>query len=337
MENKESNPMNFDYLDLFKNVIQQEADALLRIKETFDEDQIKSLISQFDYLRSSNAEFIICGVGKSGIIAQKMVSTFNSIGLKSSFLHPVEALHGDLGRLTDKDVMAFISKSGTTEEIVKLLPYLPVPKERRIGLLGNISSKIAKECSIVFDCSVEKEACVNNQAPTTSSTTALAVGDAIAVVFEKYTGLSKEGFATNHPGGLLGKSLRLKVSNLMVSSAECAKISLTDTLQDAIVAMTEYPTGLCAVIELQEFKGILVEGDIRRTLASKDSNDSLGTKISDIFNSSPTSVNSNDLAMKALELMEGGDRPFSVLPVVDDGEFKGVLRLHDLLKEGLSR
>lgn len=323
-----------DYLKVFQDVIEEEAKALQRIRGLLTESEVNKVISLFKYLRISSAELVISGVGKSGIIAQKMVSTFNSIGLKSSFLHPVEALHGDLGRLSDEDAIVFISKSGTTEEISKLIPYLSIPKERIIGLLGNTNSSIAEQCGIVLDCSVEKEACINNQAPTTSSTVALAMGDAIAVAFEKFSGLSKEGFATNHPGGLLGKSLRLKVSNLMVKTESCARITKDQTLQDAIMAMTEYPTGLCAVIDdTNKFLGIVVEGDIRRTLAKEST---LDIKIAEIFNANPTVVTSNELAINALRVMEDRERPLNVLPVIDDGIFKGVLRLHDLIKEGLS-
>jgi arabinose-5-phosphate isomerase len=200
-------------------------------------EEADKLVILFEKLRENNAALIFCGVGKSGIIAQKLASTFTSLGLHSFFLHPTEALHGDLGRVEKDDAIVFISKSGTTEEIVKLLPFLLQERTNMIALVGNCDSVISNECDIVFDCSVEKEACINNQAPTTSSTLALAMGDAMAVLYEAQIGLSKEGFAINHPGGILGKSLRMKVKDLMIKSSQCAVVSSDQKLQDVILAM----------------------------------------------------------------------------------------------------
>lgn len=321
-----------NYFEKFSEVLQEESNALLRAKDLLNDKEVNQLIELFEYLKQSRAELFICGVGKSGIIGQKMVSTFNSIGLTSTFLHPVEALHGDLGRLKSEDAIVFISKSGTTEEIAKLIPYLSIPKERMVGLLGSTNSKIASECGILFNCSVDKEACINNQAPTTSSTVALAFGDAIAVCFEMYTGLSKEGFATNHPGGLLGKSLRLKVESLMLPKESCGKIEINSNLQEVIIAMTEYPTGLCAVYDQDKFMGIIVEGDIRRTLVKRGD---LNSSVNSVYNPNPIVTTPNDLAINALKVMENRERPLNVLPVMEGGDFMGVLRLHDLIKEGL--
>lgn len=321
------------YYEDFKNVLDQEAQAILRVRDLIEEQEVEQLISIFEYLSTTGNELVVTGVGKSGNIGQKIVSTFNSIGLRSSFLHPVEALHGDLGRLRSSDAVMFLSKSGTTEEIVKLIPYLPVPKERRIGLLGSIDSQIANECHVLLDCSVEKEACINNQAPTTSSTVTIAVGDAIAVIFEKFVGLSREGFASNHPGGLLGKSLSLKVKHLMNGYEECAKAELGENFQDVLLRMTEYPLGVCAILEKGLFRGVIVEGDVRRTLTEhKD----LNIDVAKVYNSAPITVAPNDLAINALKLMENRERPLNAVPVVDGEKFLGVLRLHDLFKAGLS-
>ncbi len=321
-----------DYFQMIKNVLDEESQAILRVKNLIKKDQIDTLINIFNYIKQNEAELVVCGVGKSGVIGQKLVSTYNSIGLRSSFLHPVEALHGDLGRLRTHDVLMVISKSGNTEEIVKLIPYLSISKKNTIGLLGDTSSKLASSCALVMDCSVTKEACINNQAPTTSSTVALAIGDSIAVAYEHFSGLSKEGFATNHPGGLLGKSLRLKVEHLMIPRGECAILSSSASFQEVVIKLTEYPTGLCAIENGDKFSGIIVDGDIRRAIA-KTSN--LDVKISDICNSSPISIEPNDLALDALKKMENRAKPISVLPVVHKEKFLGVLRLHDLMKEGL--
>ncbi len=296
--------------------------------------EIDKLLELYGKLKDVEGSLIFCGVGKSGIIAQKLASTFTSLGLHSFYLHPTEALHGDLGRVKKDDAIVFISKSGTTEEIVKLLPFLLQEQSHMIALVGNCDSVISNECHIVFDCSVEKEACINNQAPTTSSTLALAMGDAMAVLYEKWVGLSKEGFAVNHPGGLLGKSLRIKVKDLMTKAQECPIVSSEQTLQDVILLMTKYPVSGCAVVDQDKFVGILVEGDIRRTFTRE--NEGLLTKVHKIMNNNPISIGKDNLASEALMLMEGNKRSIQILPVIEDGKFLGFIRLHDLLKEGFS-
>lgn len=322
-------------LDIMKDVLKLEAQALLNSAERINEEQASQLLSIFQELKINDGHLIFCGVGKSGLIAKKLASTFCSLGLPSFALHPTEALHGDLGRLRVNDAIVYISKSGTTEEIIKLSPFLDIPKERVLGLVGNLQSPIANLCSLVFDCSVEKEACLNNQAPTTSTTVALGLGDAMAVLFEDMIGLSKENFAINHPGGLLGKSLRIKVQDLMAKAEICPQLRENDTLREALLEMTSKPLGGCAVLNAQgKFVGVIVEGDIRRTLTSKSTG--VETKLSDIMNSRPVMVSSHELASLALEKMEMREKPLNILPVVDNGEFRGFLRLHDLLREGFS-
>lgn len=319
------------------DVLKLEASSLLRAAEILEKQHnkdVEKLTVMFDQLKAFNSAIIFCGVGKSGIIAQKCAATFTSLGLPSYFLHPTEALHGDLGRVGRNDAIVFLSKSGTTEEILKLLPFLQVPKSHRVALVGNATSPIAEACDIIFDCSIEKEACINNQAPTTSSTLALAMGDAMAVLFENYIGLSKEGFAVNHPGGILGKSLRMKVRDLTIKADECAVLTSNQNLQDAILAMSKYPVGGCAVVDNGEFKGIIVEGDIRRTFTRE--NQGLQTSVDAIMNRTPTSIHPDQLAYEALVLMESKTRSFHVLPVLEGQKFLGFIRLHDLLKEGFS-
>ena len=321
-----------DYFEQFQDVLDQEGRAILATKERVRPEDVGKLLAIYRHLRDSGGEMVVCGVGKSGQVANKMVSTFNSIGLRSSFLHPVEALHGDIGRISSQDALVLISKSGSTEEIVKLIPYVPMPPERMIGLLGNPRSKLGQICYLCFDCSVIKEACINNQAPTTSSTVALAVGDAMAVLWESLVGLSREGFAINHPSGFLGKSLRLKVCHLMLPAEKCAVLSPAGTLQEAIIKMTEFPIGLCALCEGEMLKGILTEGDIRRALV-KDLG--LEVPLAQVASHKPILIGPNDLALEALRLMELRERPLNVLPVVQEGRFLGALRLHELLSEGL--
>jgi arabinose-5-phosphate isomerase len=321
------------HLKTMADVLKLEAKALIRASELLTND-CSLLTELYDRLRDSGSSLIFCGVGKSGIIAQKCAATFTSLGLPSLFLHPTEALHGDLGLVSKEDAIVFISKSGTTEEILKLMPYIEIPKENRIALVGNTRSPIAEFSNIVLDCSVEKEACINNQAPTTSSTLAMAMGDAMAVLFESYIGLSKEGFAVNHPGGILGKTLRMKVRDLIISKESCPVLNPEQTLQDAILAMTKLPIGGCAIEDNGMFAGILVEGDIRRTFA-KD-HQGLQTKIKDIMNTKPVTIGIDQLAFEALQLMESKNHTFQLLPVIENKKFLGVIRLHELLKEGFS-
>ena len=321
------------HLKTMSDVLKLEAQALVRASELLTDDCLL-LTELYDRLRDSSSSLIFCGVGKSGIIAQKCAATFTSLGLPSLFLHPTEALHGDLGLVSKEDGIVFISKSGTTEEILKLMPYIEIPKENRVALVGNTYSPIAEFSQIVLDCSVEKEACINNQAPTTSSTLAMAMGDAMAVLFESYIGLSKEGFAVNHPGGILGKTLRMKVRDLIINRELCPVLSPEQTLQDAILAMTKFPIGGCAIEAKGVFSGILVEGDIRRTFARD--HQGLQTKIRDIMNTKPVTIGIDQLAYEALELMESKTHSFQLLPVIENEKFLGVIRLHELLKEGFS-
>ncbi len=323
-----------NYLQVAQEVLAMEAAALTRVAGLLNAETIQKTVDLFSMLHQTGGKLIFCGVGKSGVIAEKLAATFTSLGLPSFFLHPVEALHGDLGRASKEDVICFISKSGTTEEIMRLMPFLPMPFELRIGLLG-ASGTIAKHCAVVFDCSVEREACLNNQAPTSSSTVALAMGDALAVVYENLVGLTKQGFAVNHPGGILGKSLIMKVRDLMWEKQDCPVLGLDANLQDVVLAMTKNPVGGLAIIDAEDhLLGIIVEGDIRRSLTKGQS--SLQTAVGDIMNPHPICIGPAELAFKALEKMEKRANQISILPVIDpENHFLGFIRLHDLWHEGL--
>ncbi len=320
------------YHEMMTQVLKTEAEALELMANRLTADQAEKLVGLYELLAHTGGNLIISGVGKSGIIAQKIAATFSSLGLPSFFLHPTEAMHGDLGRVTKSDSIVLISKSGTTEELLLLLPYVKIPRERIVALVGNPKSPIAEKSGIVLDCSVTKEACINDLAPTTSTTTALAMGDAMAVLYESVMGVTKDKFAINHPAGLLGKSLLLTVEKLLIPANQCATVSSKATLQETILAMTTLPVGMCAVVEGSKLLGILVEGDIRRAFAK--SADAMKTPVSELMTKTPVSVTSSDLAFEALKVMETGTRLITVVPVVENGNFIGVLRLHDLLKAG---
>lgn len=325
-----------DYLKMAKDVLELESQAIARCKEALSATEVDKLIEIYKYLGQIDGNLIFSGVGKSGFVARKLASTFSSLGLPSFFLHPVEALHGDLGRFRKNDVLVMISKSGATEELVALLTYLEIDKDRLVGLLGITDSVLGKKCGLVMDCSVPKEACINNQAPTTSTTVAMAMGDAMAVVYEGYVGLSKEGFAVNHPAGALGKALRLKVRGLMSDKSDCPTASEETTIQDVILAMTQRPLGGCAIIDSNGvLKAIVVEGDIRRAFAK--SGITLESPVKEIMGKNPITIGPDELAYEALRLMEARKNPITLLPVIDqDKKFLGLIRLHDLLKQGLN-
>ena len=324
-----------DHKNLLAQVLKTEADALLKAADRLTDEKALALVRIYELLSSTGGSLVISGVGKSGHIATKIAATFSSLGLPSFFLHPTEAMHGDLGRVTNKDALVIISKSGTTEELINLLPYLCLPKERIIAIVGKLASPLAEKSGIILDASVEKEACLNDLAPTTSTTLALALGDAMAVLYENVLGVSKEKFAVNHPAGLLGKSLSLTVDRLLIPINDCPAITEDATLQDAILAMTQKPVGMCAVLKGEMMVGILVEGDIRRAFAK--SKDAIQTKVSELMTKKPISVKPDMLAFEALKMMENPERLISVVPVVDSqGYFRGALRLHDLFKAGFN-
>jgi len=323
-----------NFVEIMANVLSTEANALLNAAKHLEEEQADKLIQVYKELLGAGGSLFFCGVGKSGLVGRKLAATFSSLGLPSHFLHPTEALHGDLGTVREHDAVVFISYSGTSEEILKLMPFLPVTQKRRIALVGKPESPIGKSCDLVFNCFVEREACLNDQAPTTSSTITMAIGDAMAVLYEHYVGITKEGFAQFHPGGRLGKSLRLKVTDLLIPKEKCAITRKGQTLKDAIMAMTQFPVG--AAIHLNandEVEGILVEGDIRRLL-SVDQLD-MKVPIENIINTHPTLIDAGELAITGLEMMEKRSKPISLLPVIEQKKFIGILRLHDLFKEGL--
>ncbi|EQC52394.1 SIS domain-containing protein [Bacteriovorax sp. DB6_IX] len=324
------------FLNQMKEVLEMEANAITRVVQFLDEENCERLMGLYERLTKTGGQLIFCGVGKSGLVGEKLSSTFASLGLRSIFLHPTEALHGDLGRASERDGMVFLSKSGSTAEIVKLIPFLPMKSENLVALVGDTTKDIANHCSIVFDCSVEKEACINNLAPTTSSTVALAMGDAMAVAYESYVGLSKEGYAKYHPGGMLGKSLLMKVRDLMWTADKCPTLTKDQTLKDVVFEMTKHPVGACAITDDKgSLLGIVVEGDIRRSIAKSDQ--ALSESVANIMTSSPISIEADKLALDALNLMENKDRQIYVLPVLEGKKFVGFIRMHDLLKEGFSK
>jgi arabinose-5-phosphate isomerase len=274
---------------------------------------------------------IVCGVGKSSYIAQKISATFNSIGVHSVFLHPTEAAHGDLGIYTPGDPSIMISKSGSTKEILLLLPVLRRFKSCIISIVGDVNSPLAKSSDIVFDIKVKLEGDPLGIVPTTSAILSLAVGDAMACAVMNATGFSRDDFACLHPGGQLGRNLLLSVGDIMHRLDDVATVRSGAPMRDVIISMTGHPLGAAIVTDDGEHMlGIITDGDIRRALQENLSMDEIVAN--DIMTTEPRRASESDCLGEALEIMESGNSQVYVLPVVDDlnnSRIVGLLRLHD--------
>ena len=308
------------------------------------DDEINALISAKNRLSSEFAaasvmladanKIVISGVGKSGLIARKIAATFSSIGVSAIFLHPVEALHGDIGIVQKGDVAILLSKSGTTEELVKLLPYLKMRDSKIISIIGNVNSAIGRFSDIILDGSVEKEACPFNLAPTSSSTLALAIGDALAISVMKLRNVTLEDFSRLHPLGQIGRSVTVRVSDIMHSGDEIPVISKESSFRDAIIEITKKDLGcVCAVDESNQLLGIITDGDVRRIL--QKSEDMRGLNVDNIMTKNPITIGKDAFLHESLAVMENRNSEINVLPVVDNGNHLiGVIRLHDIVRSG---
>lgn len=279
---------------------------------------------------------VICGMGKSGLIAQKIAATLCSIGSKAVFLHAAEAVHGDLGIYAPGDPTIVISKSGATEELVRLIPILKEFNSQLIGILGNLKSPLADQMDVVLDASVSKEADPLGIVPTSSTTLTLAIGDALAAVLMSHRGFDHDDFAKLHPAGDLGRRLRLTVEKIMQPIKDVATVHLDDKLRKVVIEMTEKPQGAALVMDGDsELLGIVTEGDLRRCLAENGDIDQL--KVSEVMTENPVSVNLDAPLNDAVTLMEDRESQISVLPVVNgDGKScAGLLRLHDVYQTRL--
>ena len=272
------------------------------------------------------------GLGKSGKVAQKIAATLSSTGSPSLYLHPTEALHGDIGMLGSNDAAIALSYTGNTEEMVRLIPSLKSLRIPVIGLGGNKDSQLANRCDFWIDGSVRQEACPHNLAPTTSTTLAMALGDALAVALMKVRGFDASSFARNHPGGALGRRLTLRVTDVLHRDDQVPVVGLDASVDEVIVKSTQKKLGAVLVSGPdRKLEGIITDGDIRRALTLREKFFSL--KARDIMTRSPVSATPEMMAQQALELMENRPSQISVLPVVDDrGNWIGLVRLHDLIK-----
>jgi len=304
------------------------------------ESQSISGLAQFinsDFERAVNViadnkgRLVVSGIGKSAVIAQKIVATLNSTGTPSIFMHAADAIHGDLGIVQQDDVVMIISKSGESPEIKVLVPLIKNFKNILIGMIGNTDSYLAKQSDIVLDTTVEQEACPNNLAPTTSTTAQLVMGDALAVCLMEMKGFNSDDFAKFHPGGTLGKKLYLRVSDLYIKN-EKPKLTKERSLKEVIVEISSKRLGATAVIDNDNnLLGVITDGDLRRML---EKNISLnGVTAADIMTATPKTIGPEELAVDALDTMR--KRSITQLVVVENGKYLGFIHLHDLIREGL--
>ena len=308
--------------------IELEARSVSQLSAYINEDFEKAIEAMF----ACKGRVVVSGIGKSAVIAQKIVATFNSTGTPSIFMHAADAIHGDLGIVQQDDVVIVISKSGESPEIKVLVPLIKNFGNTLIGMVGNTQSYLAKQSDIILNTTVEQEACPNNLAPTTSTTAQLVMGDTLAVCLMEKKGFKSDDFAKFHPGGTLGKKLYLRVSDLYTGN-EKPKVKPSDSLKDVIVEMTQKRLGVTAVTdETGILLGIITDGDLRRMLKNSVQIDSV--KASDIMTRNPKTIGPDELAVSALDLLR--KKEITQLAVVgDNGQYLGIIHLHDLIKEGL--
>ncbi len=282
-------------------------------------------------IASGKGRVVVSGIGKSAVIAQKIVATFNSTGTPSLFMHAADAIHGDLGMIQETDVVIIISKSGESPEIKLLVPLIKNFGNILVGIVGSAESYLAKNCTFFLNSTVEQEACPNNLAPTTSTTAQLVMGDALAVCLMELKGFQPEDFAKFHPGGMLGKKLYLRVADLSINN-EKPKVLANQSLKEVIVEMTAKRLGITAVVDVENnLLGIITDGDLRRMLEKTTAIDLV--KAGDIMTANPKTIGPDELAVVALDLLR--QKEISQLVVIDNGKYAGIIHLHDLLKEGL--
>ena len=313
-------------IDLAKKTIETERDAIAHLSTLLTDDFAKVV----NCIVESKGRVIISGIGKSAIIATKIVATLNSTGTPAIFMHAGDAIHGDLGTVQDNDVVICISNSGNTPEIKMLVPLLKRGTNKLIAMTGNTESFLAKEADYILNTFVKKEACPNGLAPTTSTTAQLVMGDALAIVLLEIKGFSSTDFAKYHPGGSLGKRLYLRVADL-VSKNQVPSVQKDAEVKKVIVEISKKMLGVTAVLDGKKVVGIVTDGDIRRMLNKHDNIKDL--KAEDIMTSNPKTIPANTLAIQALEHMQ--KKGISQLLAMDNGTYIGVIHLHNLINEGI--
>lgn len=307
--------------------IKTEADAIAKLASFIDDDFEKSV----SLIYNGKGRVIVTGIGKSAIIASKIVATLNSTGTPAIFMHAADAIHGDLGIIQPDDVIICLSKSGNTPEIKVLIPLIRNLGNTLIAIVSSTNSYLAQKSDLVLKATVDKEACPNNLAPTSSTTAQLVIGDALAVCLLKLRGFSPEDFARVHPGGALGKKLYMRVSDIF-SADNIPKVSLDDRIQSIILEMTSKRLGATGVMDANGgLAGIITDGDLRRMLHKNESLENITAK--EIMSVNPKTIEKNELAILAFNKME--THKITQLVVTENGKYVGMIHIHDILKEGI--
>ena len=307
--------------------IELEANSIAGLASFINDDFEKAVAA----IAAAKGRIVISGIGKSAVIAQKIVATFNSTGTPSIFMHAADAIHGDLGIVQQDDVVIVISKSGESPEIKVLIPLIRNFGNILIAMVGNTESYLARNASIILNTTVEQEACPNNLAPTSSTTAQLVMGDALAICLMQLNGFQSEDFAKFHPGGSLGKKLYLRVADLYADN-ERPKVLAGESLKEVIVEMTAKRLGITAVVDANDsLLGIITDGDLRRMLEKSIAIDTI--RAGDIMTANPKTIGPDELAVGALDMLRKNE--ISQLAVTEKGKYLGIIHLHDLIREGL--
>lgn len=313
-------------LSIAKRTLETESKAIHNLIHLLDEQFAQAV----QCILKSDGRVVVSGVGKSAIIASKIVATLNSTGTPAIFMHAADAIHGDLGTIQENDVVVCISKSGNTAEIKALLPLIKIGKNKLIGITGNMDSMLAKQSDFALSTFVEKEACPNNLAPTTSTSAQLAMGDALAISLLELRGFSSADFAKYHPGGALGKKLYLRVADIVVNNQK-PQVDINSSVKEVIVEISEKMLGVTAVMDEGKVIGVVTDGDIRRMLSTYDNIGELTA--GDIMTRNPKSVDTDTLAVKALKTLQ--DNGITQLLAFENGTYAGVVHIHNLINEGI--
>jgi arabinose-5-phosphate isomerase len=326
---KKLNILNNQYKinNIATQTIDIEGNAILNLKKYINDDFIKSV----EIILKTKGRVIVSGIGKSAIIANKIVATLNSTGTPAIFMHSADAIHGDLGMIQEEDIIICISKSGNTPEIIALVPLIKRRNNKLIAIVGNTNSYLAKQADYILNTTVEKEACPNNLAPTSSSTAQLVMGDALAVSLLKMKGFTSTDFAKYHPGGALGKQLYLKVSDIYINN-QTPVVNINDPIKKVIIEISSKRLGATAVIDNNNLVGIITDGDIRRML-EKDLEKISELKAKDIMNINPKKIEKDILAFDAFEIMKTNN--INQLVVNEGDKYLGIIHIHDMIKEGI--
>ncbi len=311
-------------LSIAKRTLEIESKAVANLISLLD-DQFAHAVQ---HILQCNGRVIVSGVGKSAIVASKIVATLNSTGTPAIFMHAADAIHGDLGTIQENDVVICLSQSGNTPEIKALLPLIKVGKNKLIGITGNMESVLAKQADFVLNTYVEKEACPNNLAPTTSTSAQMSMGDALAICLLELKGFSSSDFAKYHPGGALGKKLYLRVADIVAKNQK-PQVDINAKVKDVIVEISEKMLGVTAVLDQEKVVGIVTDGDVRRMLSKYDNISGLTAK--DIMTSNPKTIDVDTLAVKALKLLQ--EKSISQLLAFDGDKYAGVVHIHNLINE----